>query len=1590
MKLRDESAATIKGFSKNLQSIGVTGREVGESMQRMGLAIAAGAIAPLGLVIKAAKDFESAFANVVKTVEGFDVNAFGELNDGAQAFRDSLLDLSTEIPIVASDLANIAAIGGQFGIAQGDLLKFTEVVAKLGVAVDGIEAETAAAALAQISNVTGEGTAAIEKYANVLVDLGNKGNSTEADILEFAKRLAGAGHQAGLTGDQIFGLGAAMANVGLNAEAGGTAMSKLVGTMSKAGAEGAAASQKFADFAGLVDQSVASGEKFAELFEHDAAKALQLFFDGLSSAAASGQNLNVILSDLGVNERRQADTIMRLAGAHGEVGKQMRLAADAAREGTALNEEARKKFATFDNQLQLFLNSVRLVAIEIGTPLIASLRGAFTAMKPVTDQMITLARQFADLPPVVHQATLALGGGAGLAGILLIVGGSAARAASDIARLVTAIRGLTAGEAVASVAKAATGVQALGGAAASSTGGVMRMTAATNAWGYSMSVAAPQAETAAVAAKGFGTAAAAGVAGIVALGLAFAGAKHYVDEWLVSQGAAGAAARVVTDGFSGLLRVLRDADGLWAAVSAAASAAGSVLRDLGTILRDQIGAGLSAAQRQIQPLVDWFNNLKTSAANLGSSLVEKVNVGLTIFSEIVKRVVPGVQQMAGAVAFVTGTSAAWTKELHDWAEQIRVANGQIPPLAGHVKAVADQQVLAAAATVKNVDALAKSREELERLRAAVAALTPEQTKLIDGWRAAGASAEGIAGKTKIAEDVITAYIAAADKAATANKSLAKETAVTSEAFVQFAKEGVAAVQARLETLGALDAGIFDEITASSLELNKAMRTTADAIELRQTTLGLSKEYAALVVRTRAYTNELADLRHEADKADPALRSFYDRLIDLKTTDFAQEIEEGVVQTDEFKTVLLAVNPAMAMMVDLAGQTQETSAKANQASKDWTQSLSGLANAFGNLKDLGGAVGFAADFVVQADIALQSFGKVREGIKEFAKGAKADLVSAFADMAAGIGSGLAGVIGATDPSKDLGQRLLGGALQGASLGASVGATIGATIATSAAQGAAYGGAWGAAAGVIVGIMIAVFRGRKARREMEIVGAEWGTSISKGLYDAIDKSQKELFNGDRVTAALFNFKGILQEAGGLNALNFDQFTAKLRDVFVAIDSGKMTTQQALQVMAENFDAFAQHVIQSGEFASKGFLEILNLNIASGLNSPEIRAFIQGRSAVIGEGLAAMLGPVVEGAKQVGDRVRSAFKAVDDLIKGGKQGTDEYAAAVGELNEALRHQREVAAGAVGDLDNIGLVALSTFTRARASGLSFIEALNAIGPALDVLIQTQRDLGVEGTNAALNQLMHYRELAAQFPTLVAAASALGPTLLAIQQSGGLTVAALAAMEDQGMRTFNRLRDAGFTENEALAQMADFLKNVEKAHKLLGTPIDENTQRLLDQARAAGLLGDEAVDATTQQRRGFELVTKAINQLIITLGGVPIAIEDISNAINDIPKDVTVDVHFNPDDLPDFPDRGGPNGPTQDRPTEDPNYQGAAGPFDPALWDPTAMQAATASAVAQTQPEIVIEVPVDLDGETLTRVVARRLPEYTELYGGPSSRTTV
>ena len=79
-----------------------------------------------------------------------------------------LQNLATQIPITSVELAGVASVAGQLGVAADDIAIFTEVTAKLGVATN-MTATQAATGLARFLNVTGESTDSVGKFGSVLV-----------------------------------------------------------------------------------------------------------------------------------------------------------------------------------------------------------------------------------------------------------------------------------------------------------------------------------------------------------------------------------------------------------------------------------------------------------------------------------------------------------------------------------------------------------------------------------------------------------------------------------------------------------------------------------------------------------------------------------------------------------------------------------------------------------------------------------------------------------------------------------------------------------------------------------------------------------------------------------------------------------------------------------------------------------------------------------------------------------------------------------------------------------------------------------------------------------------------------------------------------------------------------------------------------------------------------------------------------------------------------------------------------------------------------------------------------------------------------
>ena len=430
----DDSAFTK--FGKGAQEVGEKFSKVGKEISGFGSALTKGVTAPIvagaGLVVKAAIDYESAFAGVKKTVDETATVSYQKLSDGIR-------QMAKELPASAVEIANVAEVAGQLGIKTEDILSFSRTMIDMGESTN-LSAEEAATAIAKVANIMGLTSNDYSRFGASVVDLGNNFATTEKDIVEMTNRLAAGGKLAGLSTADILGLATAMSSVGIEAEAGGTAMVQTLTGIGKAvSGVGKGAKEKLELIAQIAGTT---SESFSQAWKEKPAEALQSFIKGLQKANDEGKNMDGILSDLGMKGIRQGNMLKSLALASDKMGAAVARSNQAWKDNTALTNEANKRYETTESQLKMFRNQLTDLAIEFGGPLVKALREGLNAAKPWIENLSELAKKFSSLSTEQQQNILKWGlFAAALGPALKLLGGGI----SVIGGFIKAIGGLSKG-----------------------------------------------------------------------------------------------------------------------------------------------------------------------------------------------------------------------------------------------------------------------------------------------------------------------------------------------------------------------------------------------------------------------------------------------------------------------------------------------------------------------------------------------------------------------------------------------------------------------------------------------------------------------------------------------------------------------------------------------------------------------------------------------------------------------------------------------------------------------------------------------------------------------------------------------------------------------------------------------------------------------------------------------------------------------------------------------------------------------------------------------------------------------------------------
>ena len=339
------------------------------------VAIGATAVLPVKLAI----DFESAMADVKKVVDF-------ETPEGFTKLGDEILKMTRTLPLAATELAAIAAAGGQLGVKADDIPKFTETVAKMATAFD-MPAELAGDAMAKLANVYQIPIANIGRLGDAINQLSNESPAKASDIVSALSRVGGVAKGFGLTELQAASLANAFISLGKPPEVAGTAINGMLMKLATADKQG----NKFQ--AALADMGLsAAGLKKA--ISEDAQGALVGFLQTLEKVPAD-QRMGILVDMFGLE---YADDVAVLAGSVKTYTDSVDTLNKKGKDGKeafsgSMEREFAARAATTANNLRLLKNGLSELGINIGSTVLPALNELVNDIKPVVSQFAGWAKE---------------------------------------------------------------------------------------------------------------------------------------------------------------------------------------------------------------------------------------------------------------------------------------------------------------------------------------------------------------------------------------------------------------------------------------------------------------------------------------------------------------------------------------------------------------------------------------------------------------------------------------------------------------------------------------------------------------------------------------------------------------------------------------------------------------------------------------------------------------------------------------------------------------------------------------------------------------------------------------------------------------------------------------------------------------------------------------------------------------------------------------------------------------------------------------------------------------------------------------------
>lgn len=413
--IRASAASAISAFSSIRSagaSLGTSLQGVGNQMQSIGAAgrvFADPIIGGLVIATKQASTFRAEMANASRALDLTDAET--------KKFSSTVLDLAPKLGMLPTEFAKLSVEAGKLGVAKGEILEFSTLIAKVSAATDVSGAKLAQFG-ATIQTIFKLSTKELEGYFGAVNKLDDSiGGSTET-ISDFVNRTGAIGKLANVSAKELAAMGSTYLAVGISSERAATASNSMIGKLLAVNTLSPKAKQSVADM-GL------SVEGLQSAMAKNGQQGIMMFLERLQGFSPSKQ-LEFATSIFG---RESADEILTLVAAFDKYKSALGVIGNDTANVAKLNDEMQKKLAASN---QVFMASLQALGISLGSAIVPALNNILAAITPVVNKFA----EFARANPTITTVVVAIVGLTAVIFPLLAVVGSAIAAFGTIASAV--------------------------------------------------------------------------------------------------------------------------------------------------------------------------------------------------------------------------------------------------------------------------------------------------------------------------------------------------------------------------------------------------------------------------------------------------------------------------------------------------------------------------------------------------------------------------------------------------------------------------------------------------------------------------------------------------------------------------------------------------------------------------------------------------------------------------------------------------------------------------------------------------------------------------------------------------------------------------------------------------------------------------------------------------------------------------------------------------------------------------------------------------------------------------------------------------